>query len=628
MGFSNSPFEWAQLKGSRMPGVKKTREWENISWWAFMALYAGTTLAIAKLPFLPDVRPVIERMTGPHFLALTLLVGIAAATWLVAWLMGNRGIRITNAHLAALAFCAAAGVSAAQADVFPLAVVGEPGRYLGWMAWMCCLVAFFLASQLVNTPVRLESLTRLVIVVGIIQATVGVMQVLGADIMRFSIPEQHGWMLAQGIGTVGNPNQFSTVLLVPFIVACGEALSAQKGTRRTVAIGAALVMAVALVAAATRGSWIGALVGVAVLAALAIRTKAVSPKAVAIGAGVLIAAVLVGILISDPAVMRTRFATDAGPEPTIEQLSNGRLRMWRQSATVFASAPVLGVGPDSIRNAFKAAGQSTGVIGVFTEDPHSLPILIAVSFGAVGLIVALWLLVSVLGPPVKRLTCDETATQDTLLRVTWFAALVGVLVASLVSVLSVLMLLALALALGVVHAPEVVRVERVRQPSLAVARGVAVAACALSLFAVVAALLPMHHNAQIWATAPSIPLSETHVTVLDSADRTLPWRHDIMTRRAGMLLQQALHEHAQGQNTESTGEGRLRKLCSHLDERVARYPGEYHAWLLRAQVHVVAAEKLGEDALAHKARSIAGQALKRFPNDPEFHEIADYAKKL
>ncbi len=613
-----------------MPSVTESRSaaWERASWLAFLALFAVTTLAVAKVPFLPDTNPVVERFTGPEFSALTVFTIIAAMAWFISWILGERAARVTRAHLALAATCVVGVASTVIADVRPLALVGESGRYMGLVTWLCLAVTLLLATQLVRTPSRLGTLSRVVIIVGVIQAVIGLSQVLGIDILRFDFPEQYRWMLAQGVGTVGNPNQYSTTLIVPFILACAEALSAESRRWRYLAVTAMVVTGIAIVASATRGTWIGALVGAVIVAILAVRCRLARGRAIWIGAAVLVGTVALGSLLADPAILGTRFDQgDANGGAAVEQLSSGRLALWRQGVDVFGSHPVLGVGPDSIRNAYKAAGHSTGIRGVFTDDPHSLPLLVAVSFGAVGLGAAAWLLWALLSQPMMRVIRDpRSAKGETFARMNaWFAGSLALLVTSLVSVISIPMMVAVAVAVGTAYAPFLARTAERRAPawSTVVAGVLLIGFAGLSIWA---SLVPLYHNARITAVPLEVPLSENDLAVLHAADSALPWRYEMLSRRTNKIIEQASFEYSQG--SSSAAEARLAQLREQLDQRVQVYPAEYFAWYNRAKAWADSAAITGDRELGAQARDIIAEALERFPDDLELMALSITARGL
>lgn len=604
--------------------------WRRASWVAFLFAFVGATTAVAKVPLLPDTTPVTERFTGPEFAALTTLTAIAAVLWLISWFGDGRHTRFTRAHAALLALCGAIVLATATAAVLPLAVVGDSGRYTGMTTWLCCAVLFFLATQLVDSSARLRTITWVFIAVGAAEGLLGVLQVLGVDPMRFVFPEAHGWMLSQGIGTIGNPNQFSSVLVIPFVLACGEILSARSGRSQAIFSAAAALMLTSLVVSATRGSWIGALAGLLTLAVIAMRCKQTSVKRLLVGSVALVVVLLAAFAVADHAIMATRFDTGAPGSSAVEHLSNGRLMLWRQSAVVFAKAPLVGVGPDSIRNALKAAGQTSGAIGVFTDDPHSLPILIAVSFGLVGLAACAWLFAAVLAAPVKlALSAPQCPPSEARARANaWLGAVLGLLVTSLVSVLSIPMLTSLFVALGVLHAPTAANpaLNRTvpRMPALAASTLVA-AFIAVSLWA---SLTPVYHNLRIDRVELVTPLPAATEQALDAADHALPWRYDTMMVRTSWLVQQAAHEHMSGNDSDTTGSGRLEAIRRHTDARVKRFPADYFAWLMRVRSYQATVDMLGGAEHLRAAQDVLGEAQARFPNDPELIGISEALARL
>lgn len=372
----------------------------------------------------------------------------------------------------------------------------------------------------------------------------------------------------------------------------------------------------------------GALIGVLVLAAIALRCRLIDLKGVLVASAVLIAVLLAGFAIADQTIMATRFDTSGPGESAVEQLSNGRLTLWRQSASLLSSAPVVGVGPDSIRNAQKSAGLTSGVLGLFTDDPHSLPLLVAVSFGLTGLLASVWLLASVLAGPL-RLVIKPSQCPPSEARArahAWLAAVLGLLATSLVSVLSIPMLVSLFVALGVVHAPAAARPQASRVSPFAPAALSAVLAMTFVAISLWASIPPVYHNLRIDRTALATPLPTQSEEVLDEADRALPWRYDTMLVRTSWLAQQAAYEYIQGDSSEITGIGRYMALRAHTDARVQLYPGDFFAWLMRARSYLVTADVLRDEPDAERyseeAKAVVREALERFPKDPEFLEIA------
>lgn len=609
--------------------------WERASWVVLLAAFVGATTAVSKLPFLPDTTPVTERFTGAEFLALTALTAVALGMWLVSWVSDGRRTQLTSAHPALLALAATVIVAATGAAVRPLAVVGDSGRYMGMTTWLCCALLFFLATQLVTTPQRMRTITFVFIAVGAIQGLLGVSQVVGMDIMRFQFPPDHQWMLSQGVGTIGNPNQFSSVLVIPFVLACAEVWWARDGRQRAFFAICATIMALALVTAATRGAWVGAFVGLVGLVLIVVRCKVATARTLLVATAAVVIVVLAGLAIADQAIMATRFDTDAPDQSAIEQLSNGRFTIWRQSASLFSSAPVVGVGPDSIRNALKASGLTTNVMGLFTDDPHSLPLLIAVSFGISGLLASVWLLVAVLAGPIRLAVARQPQCPPAEGRMrahAWVAALLGLFATSLVSVLSIPMLTSLFVALGILHAPAAARPQASRVAPVAIAAVSVVLATGFAAISLWASIPPVYHNLRIDRAPLATPLPTHSEEVLDEADRALPWRYDTMLVRTSWLLQQAGYEYMQGDNSEDTGIGRYMALRAHTDARVQLYPGDFFAWLMRARSYLAVADVLRVEPeglrYAEEATAVVQEALKRFPNDPELLEIARLLRTL
>lgn len=602
--------------------------WERRSWAAFLVLLAGTTLAIAKIPFLPDTNPVVERFSGPHFIVLTVTAGIALLLWLVGWIRQEIRIRITFTHAALLAFFVVGVVSSLRASVVPLAIVGESGRYVGLVTWFFVSVTFFLASQMAHGEDRLRSASRVMMLTGTVEAIIGVSQALGLDIMRLGLPDAYGWMLSQGVGTLGNPNHLASVLVVPLVLAVGGVVLSDTARWRWISLASALLIGLSLVLCATRAAWLGGLVGIAMLAALARSRHRVDSRRIALAAVVVLGVIVAGSLIADQAIMRSRFTVTNQDTSAIDSVSSGRITMWGQALRVFARDPIVGVGPDSLRNAWKAAGQSSGAIGIFTDDPHSLPLLVMVSFGFIGFVLfAAFLLTAVFSGVRSLLKRHAPAESAMSFADVWTVSTIALIATSLLSVLSIPMLLALMAAAGMTHGhraePALGMAPDAPRPSLRVV--ITALTAALVVAGVASAAIPLYYNVRITVTSLDIPLSDDAISLLDDADRALPWRYEMMMRRAARLTDQAFWELSNGDSRPGRGRDRLSGLITDVDERADRYPADYYAWLVKAQTHAVIADGLGDPGLRSEAIVITEEALQRFPHDLDLQQIRSFA---
>lgn len=607
---------------TRMQGV-----WERASWWSLLAACAAAALAVAKVPLRADAAPVFDRFAGPEFAMLALLVGASLVFWCISWLTGGTAPRVTGAHAAAGLFCIAVAASVAFSRIPMLALTGESGRYLGGIAWVLLIACFFLASQLVTGTVRLRSLAWVFIGVGLVQAVLSLSQVAGFDIMRYSFAESALWMLSQGVGTLGSPNQLASVLVVPLVLAAGEALFASDTARRVAAGVSAFVITAAIVASATRAAWIGAAVGLMLLGYIALRAMRADARTAGLVFAAVGLAVVAGVMVADPAILGTRFAVSGDAAPAVEQVSNGRLVLWRQSVEVFSDSPIVGIGPDSLRNEWKAQGLRAGPIGVFIEDTHNFVILLFVSFGVVGAVVFAAMVALALAGPLKRLAgAGGPAGSGPYLSHVWLAALLAVGATSLVSVLSIPMLVAMAVALGAVHAPYATR----RSDSVkAWGRALALAgSVALVLVALWASFVPLYHNVRLTYAGLTVPLSPAAIEALDASQAAQPWRYDFMIRRVNTLMEQGAVEYREGRNAGGEGRERLDALIAEVDRTAEDEPDEYYAWVFRVRAYTLIGNELGDPALASRAVELANEALVRFPDDEELEFARDLAQQL
>lgn len=604
--------------------------WETIARSVLLTGVAVTFMAAAKIPFVADVTPVIGRFSTPRAIAIVLLSGLAFAAWLIALGRGELTIKPWKGHFVTLSGMAAVAASTAASAIPELALAGGDNRALGMFVWLSLGIVMFLMSQLVRSRAHLAAIARTLIACGTVQSLIAVAQVIGLDPLRLELSREMRWMLSQGVGTAGNPNFLASLLVVPFVLACVGILTERARWARIASVVAAASMAVSLFAANTRGAWVGVLVGIIMLVA----TPDLRARMRSIGWGRLLVAcaliLAVGFAVTDKAVLSTRFDTERAKsgEAAVDAISNGRTLLWRQALDVFASAPVLGVGPDSLQNAWRAQGFDLGVLGVLPDDPHNLALLVLDSFGILGATATVALVGATVIGSVTSIRDASTHGERKAMTGGWLAAGGAAAATSMFSVGSIPLLLAMATVAGALQAQFLVPSDSPLR-----ARTAAYVLAAIVLAATVASTnivaLPLVHAYRLSTVSWTVPLTDHELTILDAADRALPWRDTVTQLRFQTLTVQATWELDTGLTESGLGAERLDSLMEELDRRVERYPAEYTLWLARARAYYAAAYQLSDDEQrCRRALETVDEALAHFPGDIDLEYLRPYSEEL
>ncbi len=296
---------------------------------------AALLVALAYVPALAS--PFVEIKLA----ALVLAGALSGAAWLAARAAGTRAPldrRIAGAGLAVLATTALAAALAAFRQVGAPYASAELVR-LNAAAGVALGTALAVAAGRAGPLFQAIQIgAALVSVIGLGQHA----QVLPLSIPSFSVPGS----------TFGNRNVAAEAVAtaLPLGLAMLETAAGVRWRARLVPVLLGLD-ALYLAVARTRGAWLGAAAGVLVFAAL--RRPALSRRAVAGGAAILLAA---GLAAAVPGRWTAHDALDAkrfepGSQVVLEALNTSspvartRLGLWRRTWAMYRDAPLTGVGP-------------------------------------------------------------------------------------------------------------------------------------------------------------------------------------------------------------------------------------------------------------------------------------------
>jgi len=212
----------------------------------------------------------------------------------------------------------------------------------------------------------------------------------------------------RAISVFSQPNDFGAFAASLFLVAIGMALgSRSRPARRVCALVAALAFG-GLVLSLSRGSWLGAVAGLALLLALAPSAR---PALFRVGlpivaAGALVFAVFLPSGPTDVQVVQQRLTTLAAP---FHNPYDARPQIWREAVHEIEANPWTGVGPGNFLVASSRAGSFVQAAGA--EHAHNTVLNVAAEEGipAAGLLIAFGL---VMGAIILRAAKRLPDTRD------------------------------------------------------------------------------------------------------------------------------------------------------------------------------------------------------------------------
>ncbi|MDQ4098141.1 MAG: O-antigen ligase family protein [Actinomycetota bacterium] len=348
-----------------------------------------------------------EGHSGARPKYLLILAGaLIGAALLAGEALGRRGVPRRNHNWLGwpvVALVASAAISTAASDHRTAALSGFAGTYDGLWATVALSLLFFATVAAFRTEHVSTAFKALWFVAGTGVLAFGLVQLVdrlvspgGWDWAR---PPDSPWTIGS---TLGNPNHLAS--FVAILLPLGTVLAVLGGGRARVAIGAIGAVAVTeLVITASRGGWLAAVVGMAVLGVLFRRELGRHRTAVLrVAAAAAALAVVVTVLLGPLGVIKrdVRSVLRAGPGTTVDL----RLEVWASAWRVASDHPLLGVGPDVFPVVFPAyaSDRFLWLFGAFTvaNGAHNLFLNTLANQGVAGLLA----LLAVLATAAIRIT--------------------------------------------------------------------------------------------------------------------------------------------------------------------------------------------------------------------------------
>ncbi len=422
---------------------------EQLAWLTLVACIATVPLAISILPGM-DLPFAVSVFAFPQTVALAVGLALALVLWAGA-LWTKQTHLVGSKPLIAFAAFALWSVVATAAGLEPLrSLLGRSVSALSLTHIIMYSVLVFLVMQLVNSQHRMRVLTWSVVVSGTLVALLTLtQQLLGIDI--FALPIE-SWIIDRGFGTIGNPDQLGTFLVLPVMLSLVLAFSEETKNRRVGALACLVVLLAAAIGTLTRGAWIAIFFGGLIAAGLlwkSLRVTKMTRWPLLVGL-VCLATVALALVMSDQTDLASRFVvpparraqSTGGTLDTINAVSSDRINVWRASMRIVAEKPLVGTGPAAFELGWypnAIAPSSSGGTGALADDPHSFIIFVLTATGIPGLLAYLVAGLSALGYGVRTTIARVgrgPLSGNGLYYVAWFVAAVALQIALLLAAIS------------------------------------------------------------------------------------------------------------------------------------------------------------------------------------------------
>lgn len=589
---------------------------ERVAWYALLASVAllPLTTSITRGAIGSTHSITADAFHAPKLLLLAMLAFAATGAWITDLILGGRALRVgkTQAPLAIFAVLATASTLFALEPLSSL--FGANGLMTGLITWLLCIWMSLLMSQYLTSTARMRELSWVLVAGTTLVAIIALLQALGADVLGIPHSPEQAWMVSGGMATLGNPNYTALLLVVPALVALGLFLSELATAKRRVAGASVVLLGAATFVTLTRAAWLGLTVGVVVFVGMTLASSDETRARLRVLGAASLGVMLLALLLAGPGLVSTRLTSIT---QGLDSFSSGRITLWGDVVRVVGNYPVFGTGADRLAlGAYEVQTEvvTEGIRRFVPQDPHNLILLVAGVFGIPALIALLAYVGMVLaaGWRGQRAMSERDAAHKTYAG--WIAGLVGLLVASVLSVYTISGVFVLFISLGVVAAPSLRPANR-RTWLAAVAAFLGVGIVLTALYGAV-----VNFDASRHLALSRIGNSAFHYT---EAMRLTPWdaktRTDYLWAKTGSLRSTLTGDDADLARAAATGMDAEIKLA------IVEFPRELLLYRMRIALFGLMEGYPGYQP--DMMRQAIDDALSAFPDDVEFNELSRNASE-
>lgn len=337
----------------------------------------------------------VDKFVLPKLVAARFLVIVLALVLLARWILTRRRTwRRTLLDLPLLALLLSTMLSTLFAVNQNVALFGFYLRYEGLFTVLTYAALFWLTVQSLNRPSDARFLCSSALAGASITSLVAIVQSLTG---LGPGPDTSIGNFVRAFGTMGSPVELGTYLAMLIPLAVHRSLDETPLIGRLLAAGESLLMAAALLLTLTRGAWIAALIGVALVLLLNLSRR----RAFAIGSIAAIAtAALVLVLVLGFAPGRTSslggaLGSRVQSTTSLDQGTIGdRLSVWSDSVKLLGRRPLLGSGPDSFGLVYPSVTSRRSTPGF--DKAHNEILQVGVTNGLLGVLAYYLILMAII----------------------------------------------------------------------------------------------------------------------------------------------------------------------------------------------------------------------------------------
>lgn len=590
---------------------------QTVAWWCVHGLVLLVPIIMSNwtwlgfsLPLTYDQFDIIKVFTQR---ALTL---IALGAW--SWHLLTKGGRVRRTKidyliLALLAWILLTSVLSVQP---PTAFFGKYRRFEGFVSFVNYAAIFFMVTQFADRASRIRSLARTLFFGGTFVSLYGVMQYIGIDPVKWgNLPFEAN----RAFSTYGNPDLLGGYIVFPLAISLALALSESNIKWRATYWLGFLVTVACWIVAFTRGAWIGGVIAIGIIIAVAVlhRIKLSVVDYSFAGAIGVVATGLVIISLNAASKVMNVVARVASIFDFGDASAASRFKIWEAAIEAIKDRPVFGFGADTFRLIFPRYKtieyvQQVGYLSV-ADNVHNYPLQIASALGIPGFL----LLYGVFGAAAwfsAPLVFRKHDGAERLVLAGFWAAAAGYLGHLMFGISvtgsSFLLWVAMAVVLSPLARNVEIKAPRWGVPAAAVCL---VLVAALSVGNIVYIRADNHYlKARVYSQG------NERLAEIEKAISLNPY-NDMYRTELGVahvditvsLVTQARETAAQGQDVTAISQqalGSFTRAEAALKEAIAFVPWEYDNYVFLANLYNLGADFLdpayGEDAIAISERGV------------------------
>jgi putative inorganic carbon (HCO3(-)) transporter len=269
-----------------------------------------------------------------------------------------------------------------------VAVLGASLRYEGLVTIGCYALLFWLAAGALDAE-SARGVLRALMAAGFVAAMLGIVQSIVGSILVGGAPAETALTFGGSLratSTFGNAYGLGGFLAMVLPLAVHELAGARSAADRVVAANVVAVVGLGLVLTYSRGAWLGAVLGVALVAGRPAAALVRRWPAAVLGGGA-VAAGLVGLLVIARAAPPWAGATLARAASLADPAQGSgatRLHLWSDTLHLVAARPLVGWGPDTFGLVYPRFQTGDWTPGFLADKAHSDLLQVAATQGLIG----------------------------------------------------------------------------------------------------------------------------------------------------------------------------------------------------------------------------------------------------